>query len=115
MDLNHDKQIQSLLCYRYTIGQCEAGTKVSRFDTASSRRSTYGCVGTPLSLAPGFSRVSETRHRSSRFSGFAFGKTAEAVGSPDCAADTRLKPGANDMAASLLGLRISDFGFHRHA
>ncbi len=24
MDLNHDKQIQSLLCYRYTIGQ--AGT-----------------------------------------------------------------------------------------
>ena len=22
MDLNHDKQIQSLLCYRYTIGQC---------------------------------------------------------------------------------------------
>ena len=24
MDLNHDKQIQSLLCYRYTIGQCSA-------------------------------------------------------------------------------------------
>ena len=23
MDLNHDKQIQSLLCYRYTIGQME--------------------------------------------------------------------------------------------
>jgi hypothetical protein len=23
MDLNHDKQIQSLLCYRYTIGQSE--------------------------------------------------------------------------------------------
>ena len=21
MDLNHDKQVQSLLCYRYTIGQ----------------------------------------------------------------------------------------------
>lgn len=30
MDLNHDKQIQSLLCYRYTIGQCEAAVKVSR-------------------------------------------------------------------------------------
>jgi hypothetical protein len=29
MDLNHDKQIQSLLCYRYTIGQCKAGVKVS--------------------------------------------------------------------------------------
>ena len=25
MDLNHDKQIQSLLCYRYTIGQTGAG------------------------------------------------------------------------------------------
>ena len=24
MDLNHDKQIQSLLCYRYTIGQRRA-------------------------------------------------------------------------------------------
>ncbi len=24
MDLNHDKQIQSLLCYRYTIGQLRA-------------------------------------------------------------------------------------------
>jgi hypothetical protein len=24
MDLNHDKQIQSLLCYRYTIGQAPA-------------------------------------------------------------------------------------------
>src|ERR1051326_3817993 len=24
MDLNHDKQIQSLLCYRYTIGQASA-------------------------------------------------------------------------------------------
>ena len=26
MDLNHDKQIQSLLCYRYTIGQTSAYT-----------------------------------------------------------------------------------------
>jgi hypothetical protein len=26
MDLNHDKQIQSLLCYRYTIGQRRAFT-----------------------------------------------------------------------------------------
>ena len=25
MDLNHDKQIQSLLCYRYTIGQTKSG------------------------------------------------------------------------------------------
>ena len=35
MDLNHDKQIQSLLCYRYTIGQCKAGVKVSRLRTES--------------------------------------------------------------------------------
>ena len=26
MDLNHDKQIQSLLCYRYTIGQTSPST-----------------------------------------------------------------------------------------
>ncbi len=25
MDLNHDKQIQSLLCYRYTIREAEPG------------------------------------------------------------------------------------------
>ena len=30
MDLNHDKQIQSLLCYRYTIGQA-ARPKVNAF------------------------------------------------------------------------------------
>ena len=36
MDLNHDKQIQSLLCYRYTIGQT-SGYKVE-FRPAESRR-----------------------------------------------------------------------------
>lgn len=30
MDLNHDKQIQSLLCYRYTIGQAGSGRKLDR-------------------------------------------------------------------------------------
>ena len=30
MDLNHDKQIQSLLCYRYTIGQTGAFKVVGR-------------------------------------------------------------------------------------
>jgi hypothetical protein len=29
MDLNHDKQIQSLLCYRYTIGQAGACSSVN--------------------------------------------------------------------------------------
>ncbi len=28
MDLNHDKQIQSLLCYRYTIGHAGAWTNL---------------------------------------------------------------------------------------
>lgn len=36
MDLNHDKQIQSLLCYRYTIGQCGGGEKVSPLFIESS-------------------------------------------------------------------------------
>jgi hypothetical protein len=38
MDLNHDKQIQSLLCYRYTIGQAGAMCKVSGFSSESSER-----------------------------------------------------------------------------
>ena len=29
MDLNHDKQIQSLLCYRYTIGQTDVSRRLS--------------------------------------------------------------------------------------
>ena len=36
MDLNHDKQIQSLLCYRYTIGQTSV-CKVKRWPGESSR------------------------------------------------------------------------------
>ena len=36
MDLNHDKQIQSLLCYRYTIGQTGA-LKIERSVSESSR------------------------------------------------------------------------------
>ena len=39
MDLNHDKQIQSLLCYRYTIGQA-AANKLERRHTVS--RTTQG-------------------------------------------------------------------------
>ncbi len=36
MDLNHDKQIQSLLCYRYTIGQAGAGINVGTSAKESS-------------------------------------------------------------------------------
>jgi hypothetical protein len=39
MDLNHDKQIQSLLCYRYTIGQTCA-SKVE-FPESESRIERY--------------------------------------------------------------------------
>jgi hypothetical protein len=31
MDLNHDKQIQSLLCYRYTIGHAVASESLNGF------------------------------------------------------------------------------------
>ena len=37
MDLNHDKQIQSLLCYRYTIGQTDALKRLKSFMSQSSR------------------------------------------------------------------------------
>ena len=38
MDLNHDKQIQSLLCYRYTIGQSVAFKRLN----LSLRESSWG-------------------------------------------------------------------------
>ena len=37
MDLNHDKQIQSLLCYRYTIGQAGALDSLNALAGQSSR------------------------------------------------------------------------------
>jgi hypothetical protein len=36
MDLNHDKQIQSLLCYRYTIGQGDVKATLDSFCPESS-------------------------------------------------------------------------------
>ena len=36
MDLNHDKQIQSLLCYRYTIGQANVRQNVKNLRVESS-------------------------------------------------------------------------------
>src|SRR6266566_5919075 len=42
MDLNHDKQIQSLLCYRYTIGQTGAFKKLKGFMNQSSRQTAAG-------------------------------------------------------------------------
>ena len=42
MDLNHDKQIQSLLCYRYTIGQAGALARLKGFNGQSSRQRGTG-------------------------------------------------------------------------
>ena len=57
----------------------------------------------PLSLAPGFSRVLPGRCHENRFNGFSrcVRQTAEAVVDPFIA-NTRLKPGANERAASAL-------------
>jgi hypothetical protein len=40
MDLNHDKQIQSLLCYRYTIGQSGLN-RLPAFIAPSSRENHF--------------------------------------------------------------------------
>ena len=42
MDLNHDKQIQSLLCYRYTIGQT-SGSKLKPAGMESRLQLTRVC------------------------------------------------------------------------
>ena len=42
MDLNHDKQIQSLLCYRYTIGQAGVLTRLKGFVVQSSQQRGTG-------------------------------------------------------------------------
>ncbi len=42
MDLNHDKQIQSLLCYRYTIGQTDVWHRLGNFVGQSSRQPRRG-------------------------------------------------------------------------
>src|SRR3954469_22312339 len=52
MDLNHDKQIQSLLCYRYTIGQTgrirvNAGLAESRNQTSKFQQPTLKKSQTP--------------------------------------------------------------------
>jgi hypothetical protein len=48
MDLNHDKQIQSLLCYRYTIGQSVAGGSLCHSSAQSSRQTRSVVVNREL-------------------------------------------------------------------
>ena len=54
MDLNHDKQIQSLLCYRYTIGQEGAPTKLKGFIGQSSWQTAV--PEGRMTIAHGFNR-----------------------------------------------------------
>ena len=52
IDLNYDKQIQSLLCYRYTIGQSVAFKSLNALSSQSSRRcSDLSLVTRHLSLS----------------------------------------------------------------
>ena len=51
MDLNHDKQIQSLLCYRYTIGQ--TSLFMLEFPPVESRTVSAAC---PKAGFPGEAR-----------------------------------------------------------
>ncbi len=67
MDLNHDKQIQSLLCYRYTIGQTDALENLKSLMSQSSRQnlhvseSTAGRGRKPLSDPPGQRNAARSR------------------------------------------------------
>jgi hypothetical protein len=54
MDLNHDKQIQSLLCYRYTIGQAGASNRLNAFPGQSSQQTAVPEGRT--TIARGFNR-----------------------------------------------------------
>ena len=94
MDLNHDKQIQSLLCYRYTIGQAGASGRLENFSGQSSRQ-TFINTG----LQSGGPRA---RQISNRFNGLTdFEETVETVSS--CGAFfTGLKPGVNENFHSTL-------------
>jgi hypothetical protein len=56
VDLNHDKQIQSLLCYRYTIGQDGVSGKLKNFVRESSW--CWFCIYAPIIFAIWISPVS---------------------------------------------------------
>jgi hypothetical protein len=103
MDLNHDKQIQSLLCYRYTIGQAGAFDRLKGFPGQSScqaevkRNTNLGIL-----LTPGFSRVSKPQRMRNRFNGFSAVRSTSCEEKPlkrlHCVAsrNTGLKPGVNE-------------------
>ena len=103
MDLNHDKQIQSLLCYRYTIGQAGAFDRLNGFPGQSSRQAkAESDTNWEISLAPGFSRVPKSWRMENRFNGFFAVRPTSCEEKPlkrlCCMAshNTGLKPGANE-------------------
>ena len=94
MDLNHDKQIQSLLCYRYTIGQAGALVRLESFSGQSSRQAF---INTGLQ-----SGVLLAGQMSNRFNGLAsLEETVETVTTYG-AVFTGLKPGVNENFHSAL-------------
>ena len=101
MDLNHDKQIQSLLCYRYTIGQT-GGRKVICPLAQSTLINTLlqrgGC-------AP--------PRAGNRFSGRHRVETAEAVENPFPRPATPLKRGVNENGAGAFGKRAGEIRWRK--
>ena len=65
MDLNHDKQIQSLLCYRYTIGQAGASDSVILLRGPSSRERRTGVAPVSNFLMPLKQKISSQRQAGS--------------------------------------------------
>jgi hypothetical protein len=60
MDLNHDKQIQSLLCYRYTIGQTDVWPRLGNFTSQSSQQPA--APQGQMIIAHGFNRGSASQN-----------------------------------------------------
>ena len=51
IDLNYDKQIQSLLCYRYTIGQSVAFKSLNALSSQSSQQ-PHRCAKSRRAILP---------------------------------------------------------------
>ena len=93
MDLNHDKQIQSLLCYRYTIGQTsalkvefsgpESSSRVKRLKRETVKTGAFQRASPPsgVLINTPLQRGGHTNSLAvNRFSGFEWNlKTAKAV------------------------------------
>jgi hypothetical protein len=115
MDLNHDKVIQSHLCYRYTIGQ----TGLVRLNALPAQSSRVVVPKGRPTIAHGFNRGSESHKNLKPRRGDR--KSANSFCRPSgtrfiCHSDPRLKPWAIFGRASGTGVRgadhVSRFTFH---